>query len=413
LDKRILAGRLADFKSLTKQFPPNAVQIFVRTTEPKPGSMRIPRRTIRHGHGVPVGRSEETCVDSPVPETDDPSGPSSSWPRISDYWPDAPHRLGPPADHYELPGVDATRTSPAVPPRPAPRSYAEPAGDDRTGRDLKPVLLLILVVLLVGGGVFAVVSRLRPSADEPAAGLPAPPLPVVSATEAPATQPASPPVSVGTSPPPTRTSPPPDRTPAAPAPPAQKKPAAATLELADGVTQLRVVTGDLDDGVVKVAVGADSTIKARTEIDDDTVRVSVAPSGRKQGSASLEITLSDEVTWSFRMRGGVNTAGIDLSGGRVGDIELIGGAGTVDLVLPTQRDAIAIAERGGLGTWRIVTDGEVPVRALFREGAGSVTVYGDADAGVGRGEQIRAGRGDGGIRLDSAGGVGALTVQAR
>ncbi|BCJ40829.1 hypothetical protein GCM10010168_48720 [Actinoplanes ianthinogenes] len=350
-------------------------------------------------------------MDSPVvPETgDDPSRLPPGLPRISDYWPDAPHRLGPPADHYELPGTDPRRLSAPPPVRVDPG--IEP--DLAIKRDYKPVILLLAVLLLVGGGVFAVVSRLRvPASDDSIDSLPAPPLPVPSA----AVPPTSPPVSIGTSPPPSPTAAPTSA--AAPGgaekttpPPAV--PAAATLELADGVAQLQVLVGDIGDDVVRVSVGEDSTIRARAAVDDDRVTVSVEPNGRRNGSASLEIRLSEKVRWSFTMRGGVSTARVDLSGGQAGHIVLIGGAATMDLVLPTQRDAIGIVERGGLGTWRIVTDREVPVRAFFRRGAGSVTVYGDTDDGVAPAAVIRSGRGDDGIRLASEHGVGALTVQSR
>ncbi|GAA4587795.1 hypothetical protein BJY16_008340 [Actinoplanes octamycinicus] len=357
-------------------------------------------------------------MESPaVPETgDDPSRLPPPLPRISDYWPDAPHRIGPPADHYELPGADPTRTAPAPPPRPPARIDAPLAADDRTHPDLKPVLVLLAAVLLVGGGVFAAVSYVRNPVGDPIESLPAPPLPVPSAI----TEPSRPPVSIGTSPPPSRTAPPtsaaaPDgaarTTPPPAVPPAV--PEAAVLELADGVAQLRVEVGDVGDGIVQVDVGEDSTIKARAKVDDDRVTVSVEPSGRSTGSGLLQIRLSDRVRWSFRMRGGVRTAGIDLSGGKVGGIELIGGAGAMRLVLPGQRDAIPIVEHGGVGAWQIVTGGQVPVRALFRDGAGSVTVYGFKDNGVARGRVIRSGRGDDGIRLDSRNGVGSLTVQAR
>jgi hypothetical protein len=112
------------------------------------------------------------------------------------------------------------------------------------------------------------------------------------------------------------------------------------------------------------------------------------------------------------MRGGVHEAGIDLSGGRVGGVELIGGAATVDLSLPDQHEAIPVVERGGIGTWRIVTDGKEAVRAYFRHGAGSVTLYGDTDKGVDKGETVRF-RDDAFLKIDSEEGVGALTVQSR
>ncbi|GIF06571.1 hypothetical protein [Actinoplanes siamensis] len=366
-------------------------------------------------------------MDSGVAKTGEPPRPPRGWPRISDYWPDAPHRLGPPADHYELPGVDATRTGPALHTRPAPPGgpaatwIGEPPG--RAGKDLKPLLLLVATAVLAGGAVFAAVSYARDRGGDGGgvASLPAPPLPAISA----GTPPATPPVSIGTSPPPSPPATP--ATPSAPSTPATRPteeaapggagkpmiPDAATFELATGVTQLRVVTGDVRNGFFRISVGDDSRITAKAVVDDDTVRVTVTPNGRTKGSARLEVLLDDDVRWSLRMRGGVNEAGIDLSGGRVGGIDLVGGAATVDLVVPDQRDAIPIVQRDGIGTWRIVTGGKVPVRAFFREGAGSVTLYGDTEDGVGKGTTLRDGRGDDGIRVDSAGGVGALTVQGR
>ncbi|WP_203823405.1 hypothetical protein [Actinoplanes palleronii] len=357
-----------------------------------------------------------------MPDTESPSDEPSRTPpilpRISDYWPDAPQRLGPPADHYELPGVDATRTGPALHTGPPPREGTAEDVDDRTKRDLKPVLFLAAVLLLTGGGVFAAVSYVRTSGDAASTSLPAPaePAPVVVA---PSAQAPNPPVSIGTSPPASTapvTVPPSAAAPGAPTGGATEKPMipdAATFELASGVTQLRVAVGDVTNGFFRVGVGEDSTITARAVVDDGTVRVTVAPNGRKNGSARLNVLLSDEVTWSFRMRGGVKEAGVDLSGAKVGGVALIAGASTVDLVLPTQRDAIGIVEKGGIGTWRIVTDGEVPVRATFEEGAGSVTLYDDTDTGLAKGETAKSGKGDDGIRLTSSGGVGALTVQAR
>ncbi len=355
-------------------------------------------------------------MDSPVvPDAEEPTEGLPAFPRISDYWPDAPHRIGPPADHYELPGVDATRTGPALRTRP-PTEDDEPATrwigqpDDRIKRDLKPALFLAAVTLLVGAGVFAAVSYARSGRGDTTT-LPLPPLPAPTlAGSAPATAP----VSIGTSPPPSPSAAPTKAPTSAAAPGGAQPaiPAAATFELADGVTQLRVTIGDVPSGFFRIGVGEDSTIDARAAVDDGTVRVTVTPNGRKNGSARLEVLLSDDVKWSLRMRGGVREAGIDLSGGRVGDVDLIGGAATVDLVLPGRRDTIPVTERGGIGTWRIVTDGEVPVRAFFREGAGAVTLYGDTTDGVDKGETLRFGK-DPLLKVDSEGGVGALTVQAR
>ncbi len=356
-------------------------------------------------------------MESPVPKTDDPSATPPALPRISDYWPDAPQRIGPPADHYELPGVDATRTGPALHTRPA--SEETPDGDDpagtrwigepggRTGKDWKPVVLLAAVALLAGGAVFAAVSYARSDRADTAA-LPAPALPVPTAE---GTPPATPPVSIGTSPPAAPSSAPAPNTPPPAAATTPPTPSAATFELVNGVTQLRLAIGDVDGGFFRVGVGDDSTITAKATFDDGTLKVTVTPNGKKNGSARVEVLLSDDVKWSLRMRGGVSEAGLGLSRGRIGAIEFIGGAATVDMSVPDQKDTIPIVERGGIGTWRIVTDDKEAVRAFFRKGAGKVTLYGDTDKTVDKGDTVRSGD-DADLRIDSEGGVGALTVQS-
>lgn len=51
-------------------------------------------------------------------------------PDISEFWPDAPHRVGPPADHYEPEGAEAVRTEPAW----QPKADTRPTVELSTGR---------------------------------------------------------------------------------------------------------------------------------------------------------------------------------------------------------------------------------------------------------------------------------------
>ncbi|MEU4562840.1 hypothetical protein AB0F72_31055 [Actinoplanes sp. NPDC023936] len=362
-------------------------------------------------------------------------------PDITEYWPDAPHRLGPVADHYELPGAEPTRTGAGLPGAGPPRAGAGPseAGPARAGADVseagparagaglaeadqarggrgsaagaypgsaRPTLelhlaerprhtfrraaVLVAVVLVIGAvAAWAALrtdqEQARPPSFQPPAAL----------------TPANPPVEIG--------EPAPDPTPAIPD--------AATFELVDGTTEVNVTIGALPvesgpNGWFRVTSPDGSGVKPRAQLDGDTVKVFVEPTG-PEGSARVDVLLSEDVTWSLRMRGGARVATFDLTRGTLGRLDLLGGTARTTLALPETGSPIPILMGGGVNTWRISTAGEIPVRAEFRKGAGTVAVYGKRDKGVAMGTTLTRGGGDGGIDLQAESGIGTLTVTAR
>lgn len=316
-------------------------------------------------------------------------------PDISGYWPDAPHRTGPPADEYEPDGAEAVRTTPAwqtAAGRPTverPRSgrptielkvIGAPLPPRRpAGRILAVALAGALVTGVLGWFAFGVPD------DEPVA---APARPAAPAGDTPAV-PDNPPVSIE----------------------ASVAPDAATFELADGTTELNVTIGDTGDRWFRVSTPAGSGVRPRAALEDGAVRVFVDSAGTG-GSGRVDVLLSPEVTWSVLMRGGVRAGIIDLTGGSVGRIDLLGGAADLSLRLPRQSAVVPIAMSGGVNDWRITTGRKVPVRAVLQRGAGAVVLYGDRDQGVDRGTRFTVTGGQGGIDLIADEGVGTLTVAA-
>jgi hypothetical protein len=346
-------------------------------------------------------RLEESYVDSPaVSDTDSPAendprvielvvtGPPGTGPKLPDisgFWPDAPHRLGPAADHYEPEGADAVRTDPAWMPRGSQRPTVElRLAETRVRRaSRKPVAALAAAILTAAGLAW---YATRPT--EPTAG---PVLTVPTATATGAAPAGQPPVSIETS------------APAAPVPDL------ATLELTDGTTALSVRVGDTGEDWYRVSSPVGSGISTRAEVRDGTVRIFV-DDGTDPGTAEVDVVLSPDVTWSVLMLGGVRTAAIDLTGAKVGRVDLVGGAAEIDLTLPRQEKVVPISMTGGVRDWRVSTGGRAPVRAVLERGAGTVDLYGDRRKGVNRGSRFTVGTGDGGIDLVAENGVGTLTV---
>ncbi|WP_229071179.1 hypothetical protein [Actinoplanes sp. DH11] len=323
---------------------------------------------------------------------DSPAVPAqpADLPDISEYWPDAPHRLGPPADTYELPGTEPTRTGPGLAADAYPGS-SRPTLDlrlnprpRRSGR--RPAVVLAALLVLGGLAGWAMLrtggsteTRL-PSFEQPAA-----------------LAPSNPPVSIG--------APEPSATPPA-------VPDAATFELVDGTTEVNLSIGPVPSGSFRVTSPDGSGVRPRTQLDGDTVRMFVEPTG-PEGSARVDVLLSEDVTWTLRMVGGARVAAFDLTRGRVERVDLLGGTARLSLALPEQEDAVPVLMGGGVNSWRVSTGGKVPVRAEFRRGAGSVTLFGDRDRGVPAGARLTTGSGAGGVDLRAEAGVGTLTVTAR
>jgi hypothetical protein len=338
-------------------------------------------------------------VDSPASPAAATTPPEASdisvLPDISEYWPDAPQRLGPPADHYELPGTEPTRTGQGLTPdaypgsaRPTLELHLHPRPRSRFRRT---ALLVTALLAITGVGAWSLLrdkgeeTRL-PSFQPPAALAPG------DAGNAP--------VEIG------------EPSPSTPA----VVPDAATFELVDGTTEVNVTIGTVPSGWFRVTTPDGSGVEPRAELDGDTVKVFVKGTG-PEGSARVDVLLSEDVTWSIRMRGGARVADFDLTRGKLDRIDLIGGTARLNLALPRTRTALPVLMGGGVNTWRISTDGEVPVRAVFRKGAGSVTLFGDRDKGVPTGATVSSGGdGDGagnGVDLTAESGVGTLTVTAR
>jgi hypothetical protein len=325
------------------------------------------------GHAEPVAGQEPTPVAEAGPT---PRPLPMTLPNIADYWPDRTRRAP------ELGAPDRR------PPRPR----------------MRPVIAAGLLAGLVITGTLLLT---RPDDDPRRQELAAP----AATTTTPATAPATTaPVSIA----PSRTA---TTTTAAPPPPPPSPPpaenlAAARFELTTGVTRLDVRTADLDGDNFRVTTPKDSGLDVDADFEDGTLRVSAEPDGRENGSGRIDVLLSEDIVWRLRMGAGVHTASFDMSGGTVSDIDLIGGAQTIEIELGRLDYTLPILMAGGVHTWRIRTSERVPVRLALGSGAGDVTLYGDEKGGVSGGDTVHKGdlNDEPGLNIDAEAGIGFLDI---
>jgi hypothetical protein len=309
------------------------------------------------------------------------------FPSISDYWPDAPHRIGPKPDHYSdeptAASVDALlrsgRRERRVPPPPVEVPTRRP-------RRLRTGLGITVAALLLAGSGLVVAKVARDSRGASAApAAPPPPAPSATATTTAEVGPLSAPARGRTR---------------------------ARFELVSDTATIDLRAAALDGDLYRITTPEGSSVAPRAAIGDDGVRLFLDDNGER-GDAAVTVVLSADVRWSLRVTGGVKRGVFDLSGAEVDGVDFAGGATRIDLTLPRPDGTLPVRMSGGVNRFEVYTGGKVPVRVRTRQGAGQVRLDGRTDDGVARGASfLSPGWADSTNRidLDAVAGVGTLRV---
>ncbi|BFU44404.1 hypothetical protein [Krasilnikovia sp. MM14-A1004] len=186
----------------------------------------------------------------------------------------------------------------------------------------------------------------------------------------------------------------------------------AGLDLVDAATTVRLRTADLGGDLYRVSTPPGAGVLPRVTDDGGRVRLALdrAAGG---GPAELDVALSARVRWDLRVAGGTSLSVLDLRQGRLGTVDLAGGASQVDLTLPRPDGTLTVRMTGGVSRFDVHTAARVPMRVRVGAGAGQVQLAGQAHTGVAAGALFTV---DGyeaavdRIDVDAVAGVSALTV---
>jgi hypothetical protein len=338
---------------------------------------------------VPEGPDEMPALDE-LP-------PSDAWPNIADYWPDAPQRMGPPADLHEDPAAAPTRIG-----APLHEQLVRAVPPDRPGgvrigrRRLRPLLgAAVAVLLLLGGGAVAY----RKVADRNSAAGPDP-VGVPAVTTAPPAAGSPAPIVVAPTPRPSAS--------AKSSAPAVAGPATGTFWLVDDVSEITVSTARVSGGIARVGVPDGSDAVPRASTKGNTIRLAVGSRHRGRDTR-IVVQLDSRISWAIRLGGGARQMTLNLGGATLRSVAFEGGAARIDLTLPRLVRTLPIRMSGGVHQWRIGTEGKVAVGLVARKGAGKVVLYGRNHGGLRHGERVSV-NGGSGIDVDAIAGFGTLTV---
>ena len=345
-------------------------------------------------------------MDNPAPADPEaiyrrPAAPTPpALPSISDYWPDAPHRIGPPADHYtDEPtesAVDALLRSGHRDHEPPVARVAPPPRRRSRG---PAVLGFALTALLLAGAGIAGYTLTRDSGRDAGTAAPAPE-PEPSREAAP---PPPPPATVPSSAVPTRA-----KTVTAPVRDRRK----AGFELVSDTAVIDLKATELGDDLYRITTPEQSSVVPRAQLGGAGVKLFLDDNGER-GDAAVTVLLNADVRWSMRITGGVKAGVFDLGAARVDEVDFAGGAARIDLTLPRPDGTLPIRLSGGVNRFEVSTDQGVPVRVRTRRGAGQVQLDGRTDDGVARGASFLSPDWAGSqnrIDLDAVAGVGTLRV---
>jgi hypothetical protein len=189
----------------------------------------------------------------------------------------------------------------------------------------------------------------------------------------------------------------------------------ATLVLLDGASSIAVHTRDLGDRLFQVETPAGGAHRPVVAVAGDEVRLELADR-EQNGVSAVEVELSAAVRWQVRILGGSTEQLIDLAEGRVSGVELTGGATRIELTLPPPAGTTTVRMSGGAGRWTVHQVGDAPVRVLVGGGAGSVTIDGTSESGVGAGTVFSPPGWDGAedrVDIDAVAGMSTFVLDRR
>ena len=187
----------------------------------------------------------------------------------------------------------------------------------------------------------------------------------------------------------------------------------ATLDVDDGIGAVRVRAADMDD-LYRITVPAGSGVRPRVDRDDGEVRLHLAPANNGNNDpGTVDITVNKGVAWILRINGGTRQTVIDMSGGKLDEIDLGGGSSQVELTLPAPSRVVPVRMTAGVDQFAVRLPVNTPVRVTFGSGAGRATLDGTTHQGIGPGSSFTAngwGQTNTGIDIQAQAGVGSLSV---
>jgi hypothetical protein len=143
----------------------------------------------------------------------------------------------------------------------------------------------------------------------------------------------------------------------------------ASFELVAATTKVTVKAQDLGDELYKITSMDDTAPTA--VISTNRVQLHLNANGTN-ADGQVQVLLSSKVRWALRFVGGADEQLVDLTGGKVSALEVLGGSRRLQLALPKPTGTVPISVTGSVEDLSITSPKDSPVRVHVDSGAKTV-----------------------------------------
>jgi hypothetical protein len=147
----------------------------------------------------------------------------------------------------------------------------------------------------------------------------------------------------------------------------------ASIDVITGASQVVVTSQDLGNDLYRITSAEDSGMVPRPVVDGDRVQLSLSPDGDGT-SGRVEIVLAAKVRWALKFVGGADEHRVNLTGGQLTGLDVVGGAGRVELTLPTPSGTVDVRITGAVDELVVKSPQDSPVRARLDSGTKTAAV---------------------------------------
>jgi len=146
---------------------------------------------------------------------------------------------------------------------------------------------------------------------------------------------------------------------------------AASFELLAATTKVTVKAQDLGGDLYRITSAAGSGTVPSPVLAKNRLQLHLVPRGAG-ATGKVTVVLSSRVRWTLRFVGGADEQVVDLRGGRVGSVDVLGAARRFELALPAPAGTVPVRLTGAVEDLSITAPADSPVRLRLDSGAKTV-----------------------------------------
>jgi hypothetical protein len=146
---------------------------------------------------------------------------------------------------------------------------------------------------------------------------------------------------------------------------------AASFELLAATTKVTVKAQDLGGDLYRITSAQGSGTVPSPVLAKNRLQLHLTPQGTG-ATGKVTVVLSSKVKWTLRFVGGADEQVVDLRGGRIGSVDVLGAARRIELALPAPAGTVPVRITGAVEDLSITAPPDSPVRVRLDSGAKTV-----------------------------------------